>query len=160
MTPAGAPTASPASAGFTLLEMLLVLAIIGLAAAIALPALRRPPDALRIEGAARTLMSALRFSRAPAIARNDDVIVTMHADRRRLESSTGPAVQLDLEIAVEMVFAASEQRRRAAGAIRFFPDGTSSGGDIVLALNKQRARISVDWLTGAARIDLADAGPP
>jgi general secretion pathway protein H len=139
--------------------MLVALAILGLVAAITLPALQRPPDTLRLEGAARTLMSALRFSRAEAIARNDDVVVTMHADRRRFESSTGPAIQFDQEISVEMVFAASERRRRAAGAIRFFPDGTSSGGDIILSLNKQRARISVDWLTGEARIDLADTGP-
>ena len=51
------------------------------------------------------------------------------------------------------------RRGRAAGAIRFFRDGTSSGGEILLTLNKRRARISVNWLTGEARLDLAGSGP-
>src|SRR5262245_49559904 len=151
MKPAGSSLVSRPSAGFTLLEILVVLAILGLVAALSLPTLRRPPDRLRLEAAARTLMRAIRFSRAAAIARNDDVIATLHADRRVLESSTGSVIQIDREISVEVIFAAAERPRGVAGAIRFFPDGTSTGGDIVLTLNKRRARISVNWLTGEAR---------
>ena len=159
MMPGDSSVASRASAGFTLLELLVVLATLSLVAALALPSLRRPPDNLRLETATRTLASALRLSRAQAIVRNADVVLTIHADRRVFESSTGSAIQLDQEISVEMIYAASERRGRAAGAIRFFPDGTSSGGDIVLTLDKRRARISVNWLTGEARLDLADNGP-
>jgi general secretion pathway protein H len=148
-----------ASAGFTLFEMLAVLAIVGLVAAVAIPSLRRPPDNLRLEAATRSLASALRLSRAQAIGRNTDVVLTVHADRRTFASSTGLRIELDQEISVEMIFAAPLRRGRAAGAIRFFRDGTSSGGDILLTLNKRRVRISVNWLTGEARLDLAASGP-
>jgi general secretion pathway protein H len=158
MKPPRSSLISWTSAGFTLLEALAVLAILGLVAALTLPSLRRPPDKLRLEAATRTLMSALRFSRAEAIARNNDVIVTMHVDRRSLESSTGSALQIDRDISVEMIFAA-DRRRDGAGSIRFFPDGTSSGGEIILSLDKRRARILVNWLTGEARLDLAGNGP-
>jgi general secretion pathway protein H len=147
------------SAGFTLVELLVVLAILSLAAALALPALQRPPDGLRLEAATRTLMSTLRFSRAQAIARNADVIVTMDVERRSVEPSTGSAIQLDRGISVEIIFASAERRRSAAGAIRFFPDGTSSGGDIMLTLNQRRARVSVNWLTGEARLEPAGSEP-
>jgi general secretion pathway protein H len=147
------------SAGFTLFEMLAVLAILGLVAALAIPTLRRPPDNLRLEAATRSLASALRLSRAQAITRNADVVLTVHADRRIFASSTGLRIELDQEISVEMIFAAPLRRGRAAGAIRFFRDGTSSGGDILLTLNKRRARISVNWLTGEARLDLVASGP-
>jgi general secretion pathway protein H len=159
MKPAGSSLITRTSAGFTLLEALMVLAILGLVVAVTLPALRRPSDKLRLEAATRTLMSALRFSRVEAIARNQDVIVTMHVDRRTLESSTGSTIQIDQGISVEMIFAAAERRRSAAGAIRFFPDGSSSGADIILTLNKRRTRISVNWLTGEARLDLVGNGP-
>jgi len=147
------------SAGFTLFEMLVVLAIMGLLVALVLPNLRRPPDNLRLEAATRTVASTLRLSRSQAIARNADVVLTIDADRRIFESSTGLAIQLDHEISVELTFAAPERRGRASGGIRFFPDGTSSGGDIVLTLDKRRARISVNWLTGEARLDLTGNGP-
>ncbi|WP_334503297.1 GspH/FimT family pseudopilin [Bradyrhizobium sp. AZCC 1678] len=145
-------------AGFTLIEMLVVLAILALGSVLALPALRPPPDDLRLEAAARTVTSALRLSRTRAIAVNADVVLTIDAGRRLLESSAVSAIHIDPEISIEMILAAPERRARSIGAIRFFADGTSSGGDIVLALGARRARILVNWLTGQARLDLAGVG--
>lgn len=146
------------SAGFTLIEMLVVMAILALVTALALPALRPPPDNLRLEAAARTVASALRLSRTQAIAINADVVLTIDADRRLFESSAGSAIRIDPEISVDLVLAAPERRGRSAGAIRFFADGMSSGGDIVLTLGAQRARIQVNWLNGQARLDLGGGG--
>jgi len=154
----GSP-ASPDSAGFSLLEMLVVVAIVALLMALAVPILRRPPDHLRLEAAARVLASALRLSRAHAIARNADVVFTLDAERKLFASSAVLPTHIDPEIGIDMVFAAPERRGRSAGALRFFPDGTSSGADIFLTLGARRARIQVNWLTGEARLDLAGDGP-
>ena len=104
--------------------------------------------------------SALRLARAQAIARNADVVLAIDADRRLLESPAMPPTRIDADIAIAMTVAAPERRGRGTGAIRFFPDGTSSGGDIILTLGARHARIEANWLTGDARLDLSGDGAP
>ena len=142
------------SAGFTLIEMLVVIAIMALIASVSIPVLRRPPEGLRLEASARTLASALRLTRAHAIAGNVDILLSIDADRRTFESPVDHATALDPEISITMTLAAPERRGAAVGGIRFFPDGSSSGGDITLTLGARRAHIAVNWLTGQARLDL------
>ncbi|MFC6669230.1 GspH/FimT family pseudopilin [Marinobacterium aestuariivivens] len=56
---------------------------------------------------------------------------------------------------------ARQRDRRAADrgdpesgpSIRFYPDGSSSGGTVVLTGSGGRYEIGVDWLTGRVRID-------
>ena len=155
MTTPSASLAPRAAAGFSLFEMLVVLMILSLLTALALPNLRRAPDNLRLEAAGRKLASALRFSRVAAIARNADVVLTVDAERRSFAFSSGATIQLEPDISVQMIFAAPLRRGRGTGAICFFPDGTSSGGDILLALDQRRVRICVNWLTGDAELELA-----
>ena len=48
--------------------------------------------------------------------------------------------------------AAPERETQARGAFRFFPDGSSTGVDVRLALAGREAKICVDWFTGRARL--------
>jgi general secretion pathway protein H len=43
---------------------------------------------------------------------------------------------------------APAEKRRGGGLIRFYPDGSSSGGEIDLAFRGESATVNVDWLTG------------
>jgi general secretion pathway protein H len=52
----------------------------------------------------------------------------------------------------ELTFAKPEQTARSAGGFRFFPDGSSSGGDVRLRLRGREAKICVNWLTGEAQL--------
>ena len=54
------------------------------------------------------------------------------------------------------VTAAADETSGALAAIRFLPDGSSTGGTVTLASGSRRASVGVDWLTG--RVAAAD-GP-
>jgi general secretion pathway protein H len=60
-----------------------------------------------------------------------------------------------LELGLET--ARSELVDAGSGQIRFFPDGSSTGGRITVMMQEQRAEVVVDWLTG--QVDIGDAGP-
>jgi general secretion pathway protein H len=47
---------------------------------------------------------------------------------------------------------AEPERAQDSGGLRFYPDGQSSGGEIILALDGHISRIAVNWLTGEARL--------
>jgi len=138
-------------AGFTLLELLLVLSILALLAAIALPALTSPSDGVRLRTTAGEVAAALRLARSTAIARNGEVTVVIDADKRTIETKGLPLTHLGPDIAVNLTVAEPERSAPSRGGFRFFADGSSTGGDIVLRLRNREVRLCVDWLTGTAR---------
>jgi prepilin-type N-terminal cleavage/methylation domain-containing protein len=70
---------------FTLLELLIVCTIIGIAAGIAVPRLRAATDSFAVEGAVRDVASAFAFARVAALRHEgadvaiDSLGVTVHA---------------------------------------------------------------------------------
>lgn len=140
-------------AAFTLLEMLMVIAIIALAAAVAMPALTRPSDGVRLQSTARDIMNAVRLTRAMAIARNAEVALTIDVDKRTFASAAIRTQTFAPDITAEVTFAALLQRAsERSGSFRFFPDGSSTGGDVRLRLNNREATICVNWLTGDSQL--------
>jgi general secretion pathway protein H len=139
------------NAGFTLIEMLVVMTIMALVAAIAVPLLAHPSNSLTLETTARNLAGALRFTRAAAIAQNVDIALDIDVDQRTFQSNAMPLQKFEPGIVAELRVAEPERVTSSHGAFRFFPDGSSTGGDIVLRLRDKEARICVNWLTGEAR---------
>jgi general secretion pathway protein H len=149
----GRPESEPSSAeGFTLLEMLVVILILALATAVAMPILARPSDGVRLRATARDLISALRLTRAMAIARNAEVALTIDVDKRTFASAAIRTQSFGPEMAAELTFAEPERTARSTGGFRFFPDGSSSGGDVRFRLRGSEAKICVNWLTGEAQL--------
>jgi general secretion pathway protein H len=149
----GRPESEPSSAeGFTLLEMLVVIVILALATAVAMPILARPSDGVRLQATARDLINALRLTRAMAIARNAEVALTIDVDKRTFASAAVRTQSFGPDIAAELTFAEPERAARSTGGFRFFPDGSSSGGDVRLRLRGSEAKICVNWLTGEAQL--------
>jgi general secretion pathway protein H len=133
--------------GFTLVEMLVVVAIIALIASVALPMLGRPSDKLRLRAIADGMIAALRLTREAAIVRNIETVLTIDVDRHILQSVVVPPRQFAPEVVAKLQFAAPEQTGQSGG-FRFFPDGSSTGGTVTLWLHDQHEIICVLWLTG------------
>jgi general secretion pathway protein H len=138
-------------AGFTLLEMLVVLGLITLGASIALPLLGRPSDSLRLRSTVDEMVASLRVARETAILRNAETSWLIDVDRRTVQAPAGRPVPLAPDVVVKLEYAASERIASTAAGFRFFADGSSTGGAVTLSLHERRAKICVQWLTGEAR---------
>ncbi len=125
-----------------------------LALMVGLVVARGPPRSatLQMRAVVGTLVEDLRRTRARAIAGNNRLVVGFDA-RRHLYQPQGEAARLlPTELGFSMVAGAGE----ALPEISFAPDGSSSGGRVLLVEGSRRRLVEVNWLTG--RVSVADAG--
>ena len=142
--------------GFTLLELLVVLGIIGLILAFG-PGfvLRGQPD-LDVEVAARAVADGLRATRSAALLENREQLFALDVEERlfRVGGRRAP-VQIARGVELSFQTARSEALSETIGQIRFFPDGSATGGRIVLGLEGRQVEVLVDWLTGLVSVQHA-----
>ena len=139
--------------GFTLLELLVVLAIIGLLAVIAAPRFAGALPGAELASGARQLVSGLREARSRAVSLNRQVAFILAGDANRYSIGLGGrGAALPENIAITLWTGTTEITGAHQGAIRFFPDGSSTGGRIELAGKGGKRLIGVDWLTGRVRL--------
>ena len=140
--------------GFTLLELLVVLAIAALIASITLPNLRLPGFATDAAKAARHLASGLSQARQIAIFTNQESRLFIDIENKQFSVGTGPAVSLNGIEKVTLLTSEQDVFTENIGSIRFFPDGTAGGGEIsVTDETGSTARLKVNWLTGRISTD-------
>lgn len=142
----------PLTTGFTLIELLAVLFILALTAAVVVPSLGGG-QVVELKSAARSLAAGLRYTRNRAL--NDNRSATLGLDVVKHEFQL-PGEQrvhkLPERIDIVLFTARSEQQSAQRGAIRFFPDGSSTGGRITLSTGSLRYLVNVDWLTGRVSV--------
>ena len=106
-----------------------------------------------IEAAAR-LADGLRAMREEALSQGEErVFVVDVEDRVVSASSTAASVRLDPAFNIRLHTAKSELAGKSRGGIRFYADGSSTGGRIELELLGEHAAISVQWATGAVTVE-------
>jgi general secretion pathway protein H len=140
-------------AGFTLIELLVVLVLAASIATLVAPALSNALALSELKAGARTLASALRQARGHAIAGHRDVALLLDVNERawRVSGQAQPH-HLPSRLHVALYAAQSEMASQNAGAIRFFPDGSSTGGRITVAARDRRYVVDVAWLTGRVTV--------
>lgn len=143
--------------GFTLLEMLIVLAIIGMSLALTLPALRKPPSKIRLEAVVRAIGEALKTTRVAAVVQRKTMSLAFDLEHREVSSPAVSSFALPADVGLTLKVARLDDVTRV-GEFRFFPDGSSTGGTIGLSLGGLRSTICVSWVNGVARIAGGDRG--
>ena len=142
--------------GFTLLELLVVLAIIGLVLAFVPGFMLRGQPGLDVEIAARAIADALRQTRSNAMLQNRDQLFALDVEERLFRGGGQRApVQIHKDIVLTFQTARSESMSETIGQIRFFPDGSATGGRIGLTLDGRHVEVVVDWLTGLVSVNHA-----
>jgi general secretion pathway protein H len=152
-----APCTLHLNKGFTLLELIVVLFIVVLGFSVVGINLSSGNDSTQLKVAARDIVSALRYARGQALLSHHQTTVTLDLNENSYTVSGRDKVYvIPKTINVTVVTAQSELTGEGLGNIRFFADGSSTGGRITLERGKAAWQIDINWLTG--QIELDDTG--
>lgn len=165
------------ASGYTLLELLVVLIIISLVSALAVPRLAGSLSGLRFKTTAKKLAASLRYARSQATSEKVTYGALLQMDENRLLILVDPAAltetwqdlagdeeqqggrvpfiyELPPEIKIEKAESASGEAASGLFSILFFPSGGSTGGEIALTDETgRRFQIMVDFITGSVRLN-------
>lgn len=114
MSATGRPASQSRDGGFTLIEMLVTLAVAGLIAGVAFPRVQNAMSAMEFRRGAGQVTEGLRAARAEAI--RTGVPVTLAVEGRALVIGTGDRQALPASVSV---IAGQD------GPVTFYPDGTA-----------------------------------
>lgn len=136
--------------GFTLVEMLVVLAILALAATVALPHVpvsKREPSLAVV---ASEIVAGLRLARSLAVSTAKATEVEVDLKSRELRFPDGSSVGIGQSRTITAIVGRETVDANGTATIAFLPQGGSSGAEIILLESTGSAIIEVNWLTGLA----------
>jgi len=144
--------------GFTLLEIILAMVIMGLALSVTYPALSRGSASLELRAAGRDLLNTLRYAREKAITEGagSRVVLNREAGTVTLTDPYGEGMrQATLRSGVKIVRLAvgGEEILQGPLVVRFLPNGSTDPAEVVLE-SKTGVLLAIvtDPITGGARI--------
>lgn len=163
------PRKSSRERGFTLVELLIVCAIIGLLLCGSVPAFRESFRSAALRRAARDVCVTLRYARERAVSEEWGYVVRFEKDsnRCRLIRVTAPSdpgsgsnddARGRLDLPKEVAIEESSYPMTAEGFyVAFYPDGSADEGDILLGApggeKRETATIRITGLTGGVGLE-------
>ncbi len=139
--------------GFTLLELMIVLVIAAIMMAVVPPMISSALPGAELKASARKVAAGLRYARNRSLTSDEETTLMLDLETKQFNvSGKKKTFQIHKDLELTLLTAESEMVAENKGAIRFFPDGGSTGGRISLSTDKRKYAVDVDWLTGKVRI--------
>jgi len=143
------PSRPPANSGFTLLELLVVLVIVALSATAVMSIGRSSLESARVRSFLIEAEAMFRDARTAAIEKQAQTVVLIDSEARRL-SFPDEGRTLDLPRGVSLDAKVAVPEDGGLPAVRFFPSGGSTGGQLSFGFRGQSYGLRINWLTGRA----------
>ncbi|MEO7323477.1 MAG: GspH/FimT family pseudopilin [Dokdonella sp.] len=148
------PIPNPAhSSGFTLIELMAVIVLLAIAMTAVTFSFSKSLQSARVRGASRDLVAALRYTRGQAIVKGKQEVLTLDLENNTYTAPGKRAAKLPKDMTLGLTTAETEQTGANSGGIRFFADGSSTGGHISVFQGQREWRVNVAWLTGDIALD-------
>ena len=141
--------------GFTLLELLVVLAIAGLLLTVVPPMISAVLPGTELKTAARELTLSLRQARLDAVSHGAVVDVKFAASPARYSIDDSPFELLPDDTVLRVHNLGYTEPLLEPYHLRFSPDGSSSGAALSLSRGSHHYVVSVGWLMGRVTVDKA-----
>ncbi len=160
--------------GFSLLELIVVMTLIGIIAALVPPLMTRSLSNIKIKTTVKEISATMRFARSQAISTKTPRFFFLNIDERKYWISTGEQLSavsrqpsaskktnleksIDHEIEIEGFKSSRDSDdiiRDGVVRIEFSPQGSSSGGVILVKLKDEDRVLSIDadMFTGRVKV--------
>jgi len=139
--------------GFTLLELLVVLAIAGLLLATIPPMVSAVMPGTELKTATRELALSLRQARLDAVSHATTVDVKFAGDPARYAIGDSPFTLLPDDTQLRVRHLTYAEISLEPYRLNFFPDGSSSGATLLLSRRGSHHAVSVGWLMGRVTVN-------
>jgi general secretion pathway protein H len=151
--PASPDNGARAEQGFTLLEVVCVLAILAILAGLVFPLLPHTTSRARLESYAVATAALLKSDRNAALRRQIEIETEINAEKRLVRSgATGRSLLIPDDVSFEALLSARCNRTLAGSGVTFFPSGMSCGGVVALSRSANSYEIRINWLTGGIEV--------
>jgi general secretion pathway protein H len=136
------------AAGFSLIELMFVMVLVVALFGLVGTSIGRSLAGAELRNEVREVIAGLRFTRGQAVIQRREQVFRVDADRLTWQAAGRDPQELPEGLDITLSTARSEMTGENAGGIRFFPDGSSTGGSVLLSVDERKWYVTVGWLTG------------